>query len=146
MIPPEIKWDPDATPPQYTDNADQVIEKGTNLRIKLIGLRNDVRNMFAIGSIREDYLGFVVRCQVCDGSLADHISNQDPVMNTFWPCALVAPTSAGLLAQHIMRSRMTGCKIINRHKNYSLCYQTFHLKLPSPRLYGEIYTTREPPW
>ncbi|EEP76713.1 DNA-directed RNA polymerase II 19 kDa polypeptide [Uncinocarpus reesii 1704] len=57
LIPPEIKWDPDATPPQYTDNADQVIEKGTNLRIKLIGLRNDVRNMFAIGSIKEDYLG-----------------------------------------------------------------------------------------
>ncbi|EGD85763.1 hypothetical protein H112_06685 [Trichophyton rubrum D6] len=59
LIPPEIKWDPDSTPPQYTDNADQVIETGTNLRIKLIGLRNDVRNMFAIGSIREDYLGFV---------------------------------------------------------------------------------------
>ncbi|KAI1962597.1 DNA-directed RNA polymerase II subunit [Ophidiomyces ophidiicola] len=59
LIPPEIKWDPDATPAQYTDNADQVIEKGTNLRIKLIGLRNDVRNMFAIGSIKEDYLGFV---------------------------------------------------------------------------------------
>ena len=58
LIPPEIKWDPDATPPQYTDNGDQVIEKGTNLRIKLIGLRNDVRNMFAIGSIKEDYLGY----------------------------------------------------------------------------------------
>lgn len=30
------------------------------MRIKLIGLRNDVRNMFAIGSIKEDYLGYGV--------------------------------------------------------------------------------------
>jgi hypothetical protein len=45
-------------PPQYTDHAEQIIEKGTNLRVKLIGLRNDVRNMFAIGSIKEDYLGY----------------------------------------------------------------------------------------
>ena len=60
MIPPEIKWDPDAVPPQYTNYSDQIIEKGTNLRIKLIGLRNDVRNMFAIGSIKEDYLGYGV--------------------------------------------------------------------------------------
>jgi hypothetical protein len=58
LIPPEIKWDADAVPPQYTDHAEQIIEKGTNLRVKLIGLRNDVRNMFAIGSIKEDYLGY----------------------------------------------------------------------------------------
>lgn len=59
LIPPEIKWDPESNPPQYTDGADQIIEKGTNLRLKIIGLRNDVRNMFAIGSIKEDYLGLV---------------------------------------------------------------------------------------
>ncbi|KAF3481984.1 DNA-directed RNA polymerase II subunit RPB7 [Arthroderma uncinatum] len=80
LIPPEIKWDPDATPPQYTDNADQVIEKGTNLRIKLIGLRNDVRNMFAIGSIREDYLGFVTLCQEFEVQFTDNTRNQNPVI------------------------------------------------------------------
>lgn len=57
LIPAEIKWDPNATPPQYTDNGDQVIEKGTHLRIKLIGTRSDVGNMFAIGSVKEDFLG-----------------------------------------------------------------------------------------
>ncbi|KAL9102848.1 MAG: hypothetical protein Q9163_002063 [Psora crenata] len=57
LIPPGIKWDPNATPPQYTDNGDQVIEKGTQLRIKLIGTRSDVGSMFAIGSIKEDFLG-----------------------------------------------------------------------------------------
>lgn len=44
-------------PPQYTDNGDQVIEKGTHLRVKLIGTRSDVGNMFAIGSVKEDFLG-----------------------------------------------------------------------------------------
>lgn len=57
LIPSDIKWDPNATPPQYTDNGDQVIEKGTHLRIKLMGTRSDVGNMFAIGSIKEDFLG-----------------------------------------------------------------------------------------
>lgn len=57
LIPADIKWDPNATPPQYTDNGDQVIEKGTHLRIKLIGTRSDVGSMFAIGSVKEDFLG-----------------------------------------------------------------------------------------
>ena len=35
-----------------------MIEKGTHLRIKLIGTRSDVGNMFAIGSIKEDFLGY----------------------------------------------------------------------------------------
>ncbi|KAL8810574.1 MAG: hypothetical protein Q9223_003890 [Gallowayella weberi] len=60
LIPTEIKWDPNATPPQYTDNGDQVIEKGTHLRIKLIGTRSDVGSMFAIGSVKEDFLGSVI--------------------------------------------------------------------------------------
>ena len=58
LIPSEIKWDPNATPPQYTDNGDQVIEKGTHLRIKLIGTRSDVGSMFARGSEKDDFLGF----------------------------------------------------------------------------------------
>ena len=60
MIPSDIKWDPNATPPQFTDNGDQVIEKGTHLRIKIMGTRSDVGSMFAIGSIKEDFLGFAV--------------------------------------------------------------------------------------
>ena len=60
LIPADIKWDPNATPPQYTDNGDQVIEKGTHLRIKLIGTRSDVGSMFAIGSVKEDFLGFEI--------------------------------------------------------------------------------------
>lgn len=71
MIPPEIKWDPDATPPQYTDNGDQVIEKGTSLRIKIMGLRTDVGQMWAIGSIKEDYLGFDILTSQSHTSIAN---------------------------------------------------------------------------
>jgi DNA-directed RNA polymerase II subunit RPB7 len=56
-IPSDIKWDPNATPPQYTDNADQVIEKGTHIRLKIMGLRFDVGQIIAVGSIKEDFLG-----------------------------------------------------------------------------------------
>jgi len=60
MIPPDIRWDPSATPPQYTNNSDQVIEKGTQLRLKIMGVRSDVANMYAVGTIREDYLGYML--------------------------------------------------------------------------------------
>jgi len=60
MIPSEIKYDANATPPQWTDNTDQVIEKGTQIRIKIKGLRSEVDKMFAIGTMKEDYLGPLV--------------------------------------------------------------------------------------
>ena len=59
LIPSDIKWDPNATPPQYTDNGDQVIEKGTHLRLKLIGMRTEPGSMYAVGTIKEDFLGSV---------------------------------------------------------------------------------------
>lgn len=53
MIPSDIKYDGNATPPQFTDNADQVIEKGTHIRLKVVGIRGEVSQMFAIATIRE---------------------------------------------------------------------------------------------
>jgi len=52
-----MKWDPNATPPQFTNNEDMSIEKGTQVRVKIIGIRTEVGEMWAIGSIKEDYLG-----------------------------------------------------------------------------------------
>ncbi|GKT75798.1 DNA-directed RNA polymerase II subunit rpb7 [Colletotrichum tofieldiae] len=57
LIPSEIKWDPNATPPQFTNNEDTIIEPGTHVRVKVIGTRTEVGEMWAIGSIKEDYLG-----------------------------------------------------------------------------------------
>ncbi|CAN9442191.1 unnamed protein product [Alternaria alternata] len=53
MIPAEIKFDANATPPQWTDDGEQVIEKGTNIRIKIKGLRSEVDNMYAVGTMKE---------------------------------------------------------------------------------------------
>jgi hypothetical protein len=60
MIPSYIKHDSISTPPQWTDGSDQVIEKGTHVRIKLKGIRNEVGEMFAIATINEDFLGYEV--------------------------------------------------------------------------------------
>jgi hypothetical protein len=61
-IPSDIKWEPNTVPPQYTDHADQVIEKGTSLRLKILGVKPDVAAINAIGTIKEDYLGWVCIC------------------------------------------------------------------------------------
>lgn len=57
-MPEEIKYDANATPPQFTNNADWVIEPGTHVRVKIIGTRTEVGEMWAIGSINGDFLGY----------------------------------------------------------------------------------------
>jgi hypothetical protein len=58
-MPDEIQYDASATPAQFTNNADIVIEQGTHVRVKIIGLRTEVGEMWAIGSINGDFLGWV---------------------------------------------------------------------------------------
>ncbi|CCC04953.1 RNA polymerase Rpb7 [Copromyces sp. CBS 386.78] len=57
LMPEEIHFDPNATPPQFTNNADMVIEPGTHVRVKIGGLRTELGEMYAIGSINGDFLG-----------------------------------------------------------------------------------------
>ncbi|KAK6958095.1 hypothetical protein Daesc_000888 [Daldinia eschscholtzii] len=57
LIPQEVKWDPNATPPQFTNNEDTTIEVNTQVRVKIVGTRAEVGELWAIGSIKEDYLG-----------------------------------------------------------------------------------------
>ncbi|KAL7274929.1 DNA-directed RNA polymerase II subunit [Rhizina undulata] len=63
MIPSDIKFDATANPPQFTDNADQIITKGSHIRIKIIGIRSDVGKMNAIGSIKEASLPSAITMQ-----------------------------------------------------------------------------------
>lgn len=53
MIPSDIKFEGNAAPPQWTDGTDQVIEKGTNIRIKIKGIRSEVDKMYAVGTMKE---------------------------------------------------------------------------------------------
>ena len=65
MIPAQVKYDPNATPPQFTDNEDYRVEPGTHIRVKIMGTRSEVGEMWAIGTVKEDYLGY--------GRDADHL-------------------------------------------------------------------------
>lgn len=58
LIPPEFKFDPNSNPPCFNSPEDtQKIEKGTQIRLKIVGTRVDATEIFAIGTIKEDYLG-----------------------------------------------------------------------------------------
>jgi DNA-directed RNA polymerase II subunit RPB7 len=43
----------------YTNSVDHTIQKGEWLRIKIVGTRVDAKEIFAIGTIKEDYLGLI---------------------------------------------------------------------------------------
>jgi len=53
-----MKFDPNANPPCFASE-DQVIEKGTKVRLKIVGTRVDATEIFAIGTIKEDHLGVI---------------------------------------------------------------------------------------
>lgn len=57
-MPKTCKYDANATPPQFTDHEGLTIESGSHVRVKIAGIRNEVGEIRAIGSINEDYLGY----------------------------------------------------------------------------------------
>ncbi|KAK7677993.1 DNA-directed RNA polymerase II subunit [Cerrena zonata] len=54
--PSDMRFNPSANPPAYV-SAEENIEKGSRVRLKIVGTRTDVNEIYAIGSIKEDYLG-----------------------------------------------------------------------------------------
>eukprot|EP00835_Amoeboradix_gromovi_P005206 NODE_468_length_8097_cov_0.251813.p6 type:complete len:172 gc:universal NODE_468_length_8097_cov_0.251813:1625-2140(+) len=59
LIDNTFRFDPNGNPPCFTDNSDSKIQKGTSIRLKLVGIKTDAAQIFAIGSIKEDYLGII---------------------------------------------------------------------------------------
>ncbi|KAJ1958992.1 hypothetical protein GGI12_004574, partial [Dipsacomyces acuminosporus] len=58
LIPADMEFDPNGNPPSY-HSEEQKVEKGTLVRIKIAGTRIDATEIFAIGTIKEDYLGVI---------------------------------------------------------------------------------------
>jgi DNA-directed RNA polymerase II subunit RPB7 len=58
MIPSDMKFDPTSNPPAFVSE-DQVIDKSCRVRLKILGLRMDVTEIHAIGTVKEDYLGIL---------------------------------------------------------------------------------------
>ncbi|GAA5842402.1 hypothetical protein JCM11251_004217 [Rhodosporidiobolus azoricus] len=58
LVPPDFSFDPNSNPPCFTSTEDTLsITKGTKIRLKIVGTRVDATEIFAIGTIKEDYLG-----------------------------------------------------------------------------------------
>lgn len=64
-MPKTCKYDANATPPQFTDHEGLTIESGSHVRVKIAGIRNEVGEIRAIGSINEDYLGYGIGYARC---------------------------------------------------------------------------------
>lgn len=59
-VPTGMKYNPDATPPQYSGVSGDIIEKGSAVRVKILGVRSEVGALFAIGKMSGSWFGPVV--------------------------------------------------------------------------------------
>ncbi|ORX57796.1 hypothetical protein BCR36DRAFT_344469 [Piromyces finnis] len=62
LIPEDMKFDPNSNPPSYISvgaENQQRIANNVNVRLKIVGTRVDATEIFAIGTIKEDYLGCI---------------------------------------------------------------------------------------
>ncbi|KAF2859138.1 hypothetical protein K470DRAFT_282854 [Piedraia hortae CBS 480.64] len=57
LIPENLKFTVEGATPCFSDNEDQVVEQNSQVRLRIIGIRSEPSKMYAVGSIREDYLG-----------------------------------------------------------------------------------------
>lgn len=58
MIPPSMKYNAEGSAPNFSDTEGMVVERGSQVRLRIKGIRGELGSMYAIGSIREDYLGY----------------------------------------------------------------------------------------
>ncbi|KAG2374569.1 hypothetical protein C9374_010588 [Naegleria lovaniensis] len=57
-IPDDMKYDPDHSPPRFVSEEAQVsIMEDKEVRLKIMGVKTEANGLFAIGTIKEDYLG-----------------------------------------------------------------------------------------
>ena len=59
MIPPSMKYSAEGSAPNFSDAEGMTVERGSQVRVRIKGIRGELGQMFAIGSIREDYLGYI---------------------------------------------------------------------------------------
>ncbi|KAJ9109316.1 hypothetical protein QFC21_000645 [Naganishia friedmannii] len=59
-IPDDLRFQPESNPPSFvSDQAGESIKRGAKVRIRLMGIRTDQTELFAIGSIKGDFLGLL---------------------------------------------------------------------------------------
>lgn len=60
MIPPSMKYNAEGSAPSFSEADGMTVERGSQVRLRIKGIRGELGQMFAIGSIREDYLGYAL--------------------------------------------------------------------------------------
>jgi DNA-directed RNA polymerase II subunit RPB7 len=60
MIPPSMKYNAEGSAPNFSEADGMTVERGSQVRLRIKGIRGELGQMFAIGSIREDYLGYAL--------------------------------------------------------------------------------------
>ncbi len=61
MIPTSMKYNAEGSAPSFTESdGGMTVERGSQVRLRIKGIRGELGQMFAIGSIREDYLGYAL--------------------------------------------------------------------------------------
>jgi DNA-directed RNA polymerase II subunit RPB7 len=60
LIPGEFRFEPNSVPPCYlSEEQNAKIAPGDMVRLRIVGTRIDATEMFAIGTIKDDYLGIL---------------------------------------------------------------------------------------
>ncbi|OEJ84123.1 DNA-directed RNA polymerase II subunit RPB7 [Hanseniaspora osmophila] len=58
LMPEDLFFNSASNPPSY-QSSEQIISKGSRIRLKIVGTKSGVNSIYAIGSIKEDYLGVI---------------------------------------------------------------------------------------
>ena len=53
-----MKYNAEGSAPSFSEADGMTVERGSQVRLRIKGIRGELGQMFAIGSIREDYLGY----------------------------------------------------------------------------------------
>ena len=56
-----MKYNAEGSAPNFSEADGMTVERGSQVRLRIKGIRGELGQMFAIGSIREDYLGYALR-------------------------------------------------------------------------------------
>ena len=75
MIPPSMKYNAEGSTPSFSEADGMTVERGSQVRLRIKGIRGELGQMFAIGSIREDYLGYAVCYVACSGMTNANTAN-----------------------------------------------------------------------
>ena len=63
LMPPDMKFDPQSTPASYvsevSDEQPQRVSKDSEVRLRVVATRIDASEIFAIGTIKDEYLGLI---------------------------------------------------------------------------------------